>query len=602
MSALRIFRSKFSIILFFLSLIFTFLFNINKAYAQNPITAATSSAVTLPTALNQIPTTISPSSPFYTDLIVHNLFHSFSCLAVGHSIIEQPCLTYQVTRNSQGVVQSIPVLSQINTSGGVLGTTTSLIGMLYTNRPIKTTDYLASVGQDLGIIKKANAQVIGSGAQVLNPILRLWQVSRNISYVVLIIIFVLIGLMVMFRSKINPQTVITAQAAIPGMIVGLILITFSYFLAGLVSDMAFIGTNVVGFYFSAVRKQADQPQNLVQDISTENSLSIFSDFVGIVTRERAHTVVGTIFDGLDAGTKANLRVVIGFITAQFFAPLTASIPPPLGLITAVALPLVTGGITAADPAFTLSFLLSFIAGFVLLYAMLKLLLRLVTAYLTIIFLTISAPFQFLAAALPGRQGIATGWILSMLGNVLAFPAVLVIFYFVAFILAPLQPGKDFGPLRISNINQSQNNTVIPTIYAASDVDIIDSHTFPLFGGMDLAFIRILMAFGALVALPSIPDIVVRAIGKASQAGQMIGQEISSGVGGGQKYAGQYQQSGLQTVQNTQQGIFGKRELVYDPYSREFVRRVTSPGLLQIDRSLPGGGKTINPLKWSIKNS
>jgi len=54
---------------------------------------------------------------------------------------------------------------------------TSLIGALYMNPPVRTADYLASVGEGLGIVKEAHAQVSGSGASVLSPILSLWQVS-----------------------------------------------------------------------------------------------------------------------------------------------------------------------------------------------------------------------------------------------------------------------------------------------------------------------------------------------------------------------------------------------------------------------------------------
>ena len=169
-----------------------------------------------------IPSTVSPTSPIYTDLLVSNMFHTFSCLMVGSSMISQPCLTYQ---------SGIPVLSKVNLQGGVLGSTTSVIAMLYLNPPVRTADYLASVGQGMGIVKEAKAQVGGSGSGVLSPILKLWEVSRNISYVFMIIVFVVIGLMVMFRNKINPQTVITAQAALPGLVIGLIMITFSYFLA-----------------------------------------------------------------------------------------------------------------------------------------------------------------------------------------------------------------------------------------------------------------------------------------------------------------------------------------------------------------------------------
>ncbi len=551
----------FARILTLLIAFFTFSFSLSilptPAFAQSQDSVATSSP-----ALNiryNIPTNISATSPLYTDMLLHNMFHTFSCLAVGSSVIGQPCLTYQVTKNAQGSVQSIPVLSQVDLSGGALGATSSLIGALYSNPPIRTADYLASVGQGLGVVKTANAQVTGSGAAVLQPILALWQVSRNIAYLIMIIIFIVIGLMVMFRNRINPQTVITAQAALPGLVIGLILITFSYFLAGLIADTAFLGTNLVGSYFSAVKGKPDEGQNLAELISHDSVVSIFSKFVGIARKEDITSALDSIWDHLDGSVTAWLRVIAGAIAFQYTFQ-TASIAqliPGIGAGIQAGLATLGAASAAAVPTQVIGLALSFVAMLILLYSMFRLLLRLINSFLTIIFLTISAPFQFLFASLPGRQSIATGWILSMLGNVLVFPAVLGVFYFVAFIL-----GQDFGPLKVTDLQQIKDGVLVPTVYAQGQINIVDSATFPLLGGLDLGFVKILVAFGALVALPTIPDLIIKAVGQASQAGQMIGQQISSGIGSGQRYSGQFQQ-GMGAIGERGGGIWDQPG--YRPY-------------------------------------
>ncbi len=497
----------------------------------------------------RLPTTVSPTSPLYTDLLVHNLFHTFSCLGTGQSVIGQPCLTYQLSRNAQGMIQGVPVLSQVDTSGGVLGTTSNLIGLLYLHPPVRTSEYLASVGKGLGIVKEANAQVVGSGAAVLSPIITLWQVSRNISYIIMIIIFVVIGMMVMFRTKINPQTVITAQAALPGLVLGLVLITFSYFLAALVTDTAFLGVNLVGHYFSAA--QSGSTAKVVQDISSDSVGTIFSKFVGAISQGDISSAMSNILNSLDRGVQDWIKLfgaVLAFqagssiggpilavggtaicgvapavATGGIAAALGAIGGPICGLIGGTVGGVISGALLAvkayADPAGTFAWVLYFIAIAVLIYTMLKLLLKLITTYLSIIFSTITAPFLFLAAALPGRQGLATDWILNMLANVLAFPAVFAVFYFVSYLLGPTSDaGAYFGI----------TNQFMPT----------DTQTLPLLGGLNLSFIRVLLAFGALLATPSIPDIIQKSIGKVSQAGQLLGQEISGGMRSGQGYFGQ----------------------------------------------------------------
>ncbi|MBI2020443.1 hypothetical protein HYS94_03390 [Candidatus Daviesbacteria bacterium] len=577
------------------------IFNIPIANAQTATPSALPTSnfpPQYPSSNLQLPTSISPTSPLYTDLLVHNMFHTFSCLTVGSSFIGQPCLTYQITKNAQGAIQGVPILSQTNLSNGALGTTTSLITALYMNPPVRTVDYLASFGDQFRVVKQVNAQVVGSGEGVLRPILALWQVSRNISYVIMTIIFVIIGLMVMFRQRINPQTVITAQAALPGLVIGLILITFSYFLAGLVSDMAFVGTNMVGYYFAAAQGKTDDPErtNLVNKISRENVLSIFSPLVGIVTQERASEALGSVWDKL-GDAQGTLRIVAGLLSAHLIAPLAGGVPAalgPLSLFLGPAVSLIAIGAGAGAPTFFLGFIISFVATLALIYQMLKLLLRLLTTYLTIIFLTISAPFQFLAAALPGRQGIATAWILNMLANILVFPAVLAVFYFVAFLLGPGIVKNDY-PLKISQSNYVDNNSFI--VSAQTNTQITGEKTFPLLGGLDLNFINLLLAFGALMALPKIPDIVVSTIGRMGQAGQFLGQEISGGVASGRTYYGQSTGAVTEASGNIKRGIFGEYGYRFDPSTGGFEYGPVRPGVFQaIDRS----ASTWNPLKWRLK--
>ncbi len=110
----------------------------------------------------------------------------------------------------------------------------------------------------------------------------------------------MVGLMVMFRQRINPQTVITAQAALPGLVIGLILITFSYFLAGLISDTAFISTNLIGYYFSAAQNISGSPP-LTETASTQSVLTIMSRFINAFDKGEFSSEVEVILDALKGG-------------------------------------------------------------------------------------------------------------------------------------------------------------------------------------------------------------------------------------------------------------------------------------------------------------
>jgi hypothetical protein len=58
--------------------------------------------------------------------------------------------------------------------------------------------------------------------------------------------------MIMLRQKLNPQTVISVQSALPGLVIGLIMVTFSYFIAALITDSAFFGVQIVAQIFVSV--------------------------------------------------------------------------------------------------------------------------------------------------------------------------------------------------------------------------------------------------------------------------------------------------------------------------------------------------------------
>lgn len=560
----------------------------------------------------QLPTSISPTSPLFTDLILNNTFHSFSCLMVGSSIIGQPCLTYKLQKDAAGVLRGIPVLSDANLQGGALGTISSLIGALYTNPPIRTADYLASLGEGLGVVKVAHAQGVGgSGAAVLSPILSLWQVSRNIAYLIMIIIFVIIGLMIMFRQRINPQTVITAQTALPGLVIGLILITFSYFLAGLLTDTAFVGTNLVGYYFFAAQPPPSAGScpatNLVECTKNENVLTIMGKLMNGIGKDPITDGIGAFFNSLVDPAARFVRAGAALAAYQVGSSLggalgalagmticgVAALPfiaiPGINLVTlggatgcslvatqlggVIGAPL-AGGILAAgaavNPPAIIGYGLWFIALIIIIYSMFKLLMKLINSFLNIIFLVITAPFHFLVASLPGRQSIATAWILNMLCHILAFPAVMAVFYFVNFILGSKDiPGSPFQ------------------IASSSGTELAGNATLPLLGGLNIFTIRILVAFGALVAVPAIPDIICRTIGRVGVAGQLLGQELGAGIAGGRGYLGQAQGA----FGTAQRDIGGLRalgpsiEYQIDPKTGNLVR-ITTAGAFGRLRGVP----------------
>jgi len=129
-------------------------------------------------------------------------------------------------------------------TNGAVGATTNLIASLYATPPASSAYYLADLGQRLNLTQPAYAQGIGFSG--LTPLLPLWKSARNVAYTFFIFVFLIIGFAIMFRAKINPQTVVTIQSAIPKAVVALILVTFSYAIAGLMIDLMYLAIGLGG--------------------------------------------------------------------------------------------------------------------------------------------------------------------------------------------------------------------------------------------------------------------------------------------------------------------------------------------------------------------
>jgi len=249
-----------------------------------------------------------------------------------------------------------------------LGTATNLIAYMYQKAPASSIEYFADLGKKLQITQPVYAQ--GVGFEGLRPVLEIWRTFRNISYLFFTIIIVFIGFAVMFRLKINPQTVITIQSALPKITIALILVTFSYAIAGLLIDFIYI---VISLFANLL----DLPI-----IYNRNLFGLVQDMFGGF-RAPAETLGLTI------------REFINDITIDFAGWIGGSLAK---LIFSVAL----------------------------LFSVFKLFFILVIAYISIIAGVIFSPIMLILEAIPGQKGLMN-WLKMMVTNIIPFIIVGVLF-------------------------------------------------------------------------------------------------------------------------------------------------------------------------------
>lgn len=288
-----------------------------------------------------------------------------------------------------------------NVTIGALPQTTNYMARLMFSPPVQTHEYVADVLQNIGLAQPAYAQGIGFSG--LNPVLKVWKAFRNMAYFAYIVVFVVIGFMIMFRKKISSNAVMTIQEALPKLIITLILITFSYAIAGLVVDLMYLSIFVLVGLFQQAGVISDSTKTL-NVLFGRNILGIaYTYFLGW------RDVSGLAAEG------------IGNLVSQSFGDLAGVLSN--GLVYAV------------------------IAVAVLIGAF-RTLFQLITAYIGIVLSVVFAPIQLLANSFPGSDAFEK-WIRGLIANAAIFPAVAAIII-IGIALAGVYDGPSLDAIGMPN--------------------------------------------------------------------------------------------------------------------------------------------------------
>jgi hypothetical protein len=334
-------------------------------------------------------------------------------------------------------------------------------GSLY-NKPASSTEYLAYIRQNLGI-PSAYAQT--PGARFLSPVISLWEIVRNISYVFFIIIFVIFGFMIMFRSKLDPQTTINVQLALPKIIVSLLLVTFSFAILSFIVDLTYFANNLVTATF----------KNELNSISSQHGGSF---------------TWSTYDSGSDGGF---LNYILSFFGGE---------DPALGPASVIVSTIVDalgniGGLVGGN----FSTVFNLIIAFTLLSTLIKIFMGLLTKHVTIILSTIGAPIVFAFGSLSPQAGFAQ-FLKSFIAACLTFPATFLILNFAMF----------FASVKIPDLNQ----TIAP-FFAPTGEDQFAGTLGELIG------------LGMLIVASKVPEAIDQALGTKPGALAAAGAEIGGSV-------------------------------------------------------------------------
>lgn len=369
-----------------------------------------------------------------------------------------------------GAAPATPAVAQFFQNNNALASTGNMIASLYGSPPASGVVYFAQQIEKINPVKPAYAQFTGTGYGALSPIQGLWTAIRNISYIGFVIVFIVIGFMIMFRSKVSPQTVATVQDSIPRIVIALILVTFSYAIVGLIIDFMFLFLNVT--------MKGLETAGVINFGTAENA--IFK-----------HSIIGAITGGWKDLVIETAKAINSLINGVGIGGTIVNI------VTFGSIGMISG----------------LIVGVAALFIMFKILFMLLMAYVSIVIMTIFAPFLLLFQALPGNNG-ATGWLKQIVANVAVFPvvALMLIFAGVFAHIGSFGFGGASTTINAKNIGQ-----------------------FPLIaGGIDTDTVSRLIGFGFLFMIPSVAGMIKEKL----KAGQVaFGGAGAAALGASAGFAG-----------------------------------------------------------------
>lgn len=281
--------------------------------------------------------------------------------------------------------------AQLGPVGMFMGATSAL----YANPPASGVQQVKATAQkvfDLGTgASPAYAQGYGfNGLNSGGAVSILWTATRNMSYFIMVILLIAAGFLIMFRVKINPQTVVSLQIMIPKLIITMLLVTFSFAIAGFIIDLIYIF--IAAFVGFMVLGGVIQP----------GQLGLFGT-----------TNTGEIIRWLTDPSFTQY-----YILQMFPMLMLAFIGGLVGLVIAGTPTLGGAGALGALIGAAIGVILSIW----LLIILVRIFLMLVKAYVMLVLQTIIAPLQIMMDLIPGQKGFGP-WFRNMIAQASVFVTV-----------------------------------------------------------------------------------------------------------------------------------------------------------------------------------
>ncbi|HLC94117.1 MAG TPA: hypothetical protein VJH96_00940 [Patescibacteria group bacterium] len=341
-----------------------------------------------------------------------------------------------------------------NYNRSIFGFVGNLMVMPYANPPASGMYFAYDSLKNAGFIPRAYAAE-GIGFASIKPMIGIWKAFRNVAYLILVLVLVLIGFMIMFRMKLNPQTVISVENTLPRIVMSLIFITFSFAIAGFLIDLMYVTIAVAINVISKTQVNNEPIFKNALDVQnrymTAGLIDLWPHGVGIGgwsflnTFKSAGSIFGignSFINILPRGLEIFVRGILAIPAILLFKhwiykPFDTILDnlknlPAIGSIFSILKVILELILIFALSPLGAGIIVGILFLFTLLFLIVRIFFMLLISYVKILLLIIFSPLILLFEVIPGKKSFAF-WSRSLIGELLTFPLI-IIFFLVGYMI------------------------------------------------------------------------------------------------------------------------------------------------------------------------
>lgn len=342
--------------------------------------------------------------------------------------------------------------SDENYKRSILGSLSPIITAPLEKVPASGISYAMYKLQNNDIIPQTYAYE-GVGLASIKGYLKIWEVFRNFTYLLIVLLIVIVGFMIMFRWQIGGQTLVTIENALPRIVITLILITLSFPIAGVMIDLMY--ASMGAFVYIVASGFPDGQSSEVFRLDMVNRY-IGSGFASINLMEGGSSAMATgkaIYNVMPSIVQGGINSILGaaintilirlsifkfsYLTRVFENIGAGGGVSALGfggnfqlnfgkigrILDFIVMTMLYAFLTAQSHA--AGYVMGFLILITLLYFLFRLFFLLLGAYIKVVLLIIFAPLILLFQIIPGKNPFGY-WIKTLFGELLTFPVVAVV--------------------------------------------------------------------------------------------------------------------------------------------------------------------------------